>query len=763
MNIKRRSLLVMLRARRPAVQTARGGGYVVLTLAMIGLFSGAAIAVPVLNRATTGLASHEATGPAESIGAVSAAEHALWELENNPAFIDNMVGAVPTTRYELELPEDPDDDDNDAVEGTGQDDEDSGGFDTPNDSNGDDTNTDDTVSGNGATDNGIDGPDPIDSDDSDANIGESDSDDSNGTDGDVGGTDDSNGDGTINNDNDGGGEGDDSDGANGGSQDGQDSDDDNFDSADPDDSDDSDDNPGESNSDYSNAQDGESDSDDSDGQGGESDSDDSGGTDANTNLDESDDGGAVRINGPLADPDAVITVVASSPAPANEGLQAFLNATPDVNLSGSPATVTFTLQVFNFDTHPHDVNRITVDPLLWNPAYVLGSTTGLTTSNPSSCTDLNGCRWDLSPVVSVPGHGGSATLSFQVTGTQAAGDFWTYGGARVENFGTVNAPNARTRFMALQGGSVAASVSPSDVVAGVANTHDYTVTLTNSGTDPMTVEWVRHVATTDFSYVPGSSSGASSSDPSLTYDWASDRNFFDWNIGALVLQPGVPVTLSFQMQATLLPGVHFSRSEFKVTEDGGAFGNQPSFSTGETAPITATRQFTINAQDGDNNVDAVVVLTPGEIEIISWVETVTPPAPVAPQATPTPVPTPSPTPTPGPVAEGGQGCGPGYWKQDHHFDSWVGYGQNNDYETVFGIDASFTKDLEDTLWQGGGGQKALGRHAVAALLNAASPNVSYLYSPAQVIGMVQGAYANGNFEQVKDTLESQNELACPLN
>ena len=69
---------------------------------------------------------------------------------------------------------------------------------------------------------------------------------------------------------------------------------------------------------------------------------------------------------------------------------------------------------------------------------------------------------------------------------------------------------------------------------------------------------------------------------------------------------------------------------------------------------------------------------------------------------------------------GGEGCTPGYWKQRHHLGSWTGYGPGEDYDVVFGVVASFDKTLLEALWQGGGGEKALGRHAVAALLNTTS-------------------------------------------
>lgn len=117
-----------------------------------------------------------------------------------------------------------------------------------------------------------------------------------------------------------------------------------------------------------------------------------------------------------------------------------------------------------------------------------------------------------------------------------------------------------------------------------------------------------------------------------------------------------------------------------------------------------------------------------------------------------------------PPPTGGQGCTPGYWKQSQHFDSWVNYtAPGPNYETVFSVDASFNKDLLGALGQGGGGEKALGRHATAALLNAGNPDVSYLYTEAEVISLVQQAYSTGDFEGVKDLLAAQNESGCPLN
>ncbi len=117
------------------------------------------------------------------------------------------------------------------------------------------------------------------------------------------------------------------------------------------------------------------------------------------------------------------------------------------------------------------------------------------------------------------------------------------------------------------------------------------------------------------------------------------------------------------------------------------------------------------------------------------------------------------------VVRGGQGCTPGYWKQKQHFDSWMVYKPTNPgasrYDAVFGV--PYAKTLLEALGTGGGGEKALGRHASAALLNAVNPNVSYRYTVAEVIQVVQNAYETGQFEAAHQLLAAENESGCPLN
>jgi hypothetical protein len=117
------------------------------------------------------------------------------------------------------------------------------------------------------------------------------------------------------------------------------------------------------------------------------------------------------------------------------------------------------------------------------------------------------------------------------------------------------------------------------------------------------------------------------------------------------------------------------------------------------------------------------------------------------------------TPPPG----GGQGCTPGYWKQSHHFDSWPApYTPSTQFSAVF-ENAFPGRTLHEVLSQGGGGLVALGRHTVAALLNAASSGVDYDLAVADVVSQFNGVFPGGNYNSLQNSLAQLNEQGCPLN
>ena len=135
-------------------------------------------------------------------------------------------------------------------------------------------------------------------------------------------------------------------------------------------------------------------------------------------------------------------------------------------------------------------------------------------------------------------------------------------------------------------------------------------------------------------------------------------------------------------------------------------------------------------------------------------------------------------------SKGGQGCTPGFWKTHTTNAVWgpTGYSTSNSFRTIFEIDVGVSLSIQvqtlsgkitvpnPTLLQAlgalGGDKAALMRHAVAALLNSAHPDVDYFNeNPQAIIDMVEAAIESGNtttMENLKNQLESENERGCPF-
>jgi len=124
----------------------------------------------------------------------------------------------------------------------------------------------------------------------------------------------------------------------------------------------------------------------------------------------------------------------------------------------------------------------------------------------------------------------------------------------------------------------------------------------------------------------------------------------------------------------------------------------------------------------------------------------------------------SPLAPPPPPEDGDEGCTPGYWKQPHHFDSWVGYSPTQTFASAGFEDAFPGKTLLQVLSNGGGGLDAAGRHAVAALLNAASGDVAFGKTTADIIAAFNAVHPGSKaaYNALKDEFEKLNERGCPL-
>lgn len=152
--------------------------------------------------------------------------------------------------------------------------------------------------------------------------------------------------------------------------------------------------------------------------------------------------------------------------------------------------------------------------------------------------------------------------------------------------------------------------------------------------------------------------------------------------------------------------------------------------------------------------------TPTDTPTPTPTDTPTPTPTDTPTPTPTDTATPTPTPTFTPEPAEFQGCTPGYWRQKHHYFAWTHYSPGDSFDDVFGV--TYGGTLGEAVKSKKGGEDALARHAVAALLNAASSGVDYPYTTSEIIAMVQAAYASGDIEGTKDMFEAANEAGCPL-
>jgi hypothetical protein len=140
--------------------------------------------------------------------------------------------------------------------------------------------------------------------------------------------------------------------------------------------------------------------------------------------------------------------------------------------------------------------------------------------------------------------------------------------------------------------------------------------------------------------------------------------------------------------------------------------------------------------------------------------------------------------------EGDEGCTPGFWRNnlaknlpngawavDHH-DLFSDTFNGHDPELKSSFREATHKGgqgkgnvlagqhLAFAIWAQGGGDNALARHAVAALLNSENPNVSYSLSSDAIVQLVWDAFESGDKSSVnaaKSILAGFNEDGCSIN
>ena len=129
-----------------------------------------------------------------------------------------------------------------------------------------------------------------------------------------------------------------------------------------------------------------------------------------------------------------------------------------------------------------------------------------------------------------------------------------------------------------------------------------------------------------------------------------------------------------------------------------------------------------------------------------------------------------------PPRAGADGCTPGYWKNHDgskkQTNQWAftPYSPSQLISTVFDAGTLGSYTLRQALDWGGGSsleekKQLLLHHAVAALLNASHPDISYPLTAAEIIASVNAALASNDEDAIlalKDSLDKKNNAGCPI-
>ena len=139
---------------------------------------------------------------------------------------------------------------------------------------------------------------------------------------------------------------------------------------------------------------------------------------------------------------------------------------------------------------------------------------------------------------------------------------------------------------------------------------------------------------------------------------------------------------------------------------------------------------------------------------------------------PTTVPTTTTTTTTTTQPTGEEGCTPGFWKNNADKKDAVQWGPTgfSPSQLVSSLFSAAPPEIGSlTLLQGlslgGGGEEALTRQAIAAVLNAAHPDVDYPLTVTEIQTLVNEAFATGTDEEIealKDMLDAANNASCPI-
>lgn len=348
-----------------------------------------------------------------------------------------------------------------------------------------------------------------------------------------------------------------------------------------------------------------------------------------------------------------------------QGVIVTKSANPTAVPAGQSTTFTYTLTLDNQGTGEVTLDRI-YDYLPPYLTYVSGSTSGLTTLNPSTNqnnTMLCGSKpyslnWNVSPENVTIEPGQQRTLTFQATASLPNGTYYNQALVRYIPWWSMDTVDVYSPYSApVVAGSgtpycgydlnlmLSKSVEPPIGNPGVPQEFTYTITATNTSSTTRYVCKLDDDLPPTFTYVAGSSADYPSnmelSEPDLIWDPISERWTAEWarwthgqgsDIDPLAsLAPGGTRTQVFRASTTPQPGTNYY-NEANATWSNALVGGHCKQGTGdsgttnsgagEASQVQGTALYDIIAMSTDGTVQARIQYyeASGQIQIISWQE-----------------------------------------------------------------------------------------------------------------------------------------------
>ena len=290
--------------------------------------------------------------------------------------------------------------------------------------------------------------------------------------------------------------------------------------------------------------------------------------------------------------------------------------TPETASPSTLTTFTYTITVTNGSETTKGINQV-VDELPGGFSYVGGTTTGLTTNDPSvSGQEL---EWDVASLGIDLAPDGSVVLSFDAQASVPEGVYCNEAWVRPGGDNTSSGKTAQVTVGSPASGvcdgtavRVSAAVDPDSAVAGVPETFAFTVVIDNIGSTDVGVSEVRDLLPAGFLYVAASTAGdLTVQEPSTQFQQGRQR--LTWSFSPSETVPsGESRTLLLDADATLTPGRY--GSELRVTID----EITVPMLLQETAPVDAFGPIRIEASDGSATASTLVWAREGYYEVTAW-------------------------------------------------------------------------------------------------------------------------------------------------